>query len=89
MAMGATRGAVMGAVLRSAFAQVLTGVTFGVPAAIWAGGLLRSRLYGVTSHDPFVLMAGVGALVVSALVAALIPAQRAATIDPVRALRTD
>jgi macrolide transport system ATP-binding/permease protein len=89
VAIGATRGAVMGAVLRSACAQVLTGLMFGVPAAIWAGALLESRLYGVSSHDPLVLTAGIGALVMSGALAALIPARRAATIDPVRALRTD
>jgi ABC-type lipoprotein release transport system permease subunit len=64
-------------------------LVFGVPAAIWAGALLRSRLYGITIHDPLVLTAAVAALVVSAVVAALIPARRAATIDPVRALRTE
>jgi predicted permease len=89
MAIGATRGAVMGAVLRSACSQVLTGLMFGVPAAIWAGALLESRLYGVSSYDPLVLTAGIGALVMSGALAALIPARRAATIDPVRALRTE
>ncbi len=88
MAIGATRGTVMATVLRFALAQVLVGLIIGVPAAVWAGALLQSRLYGVSSHDPVILAAGVGALVVSAVVAALIPARRAATIDPVRALRT-
>jgi predicted permease len=89
MAIGATRGAVITTVLRGAFGQVLIGLAIGLPAAVWAGALLESRLYGVSSHDPLVLTAGVGALVMSAVVAALIPARRAATIDPVRALRME
>jgi ABC-type antimicrobial peptide transport system permease subunit len=89
MAIGATRATVMTTVLRGAFGQVLVGLVIGLPAAIWAGTLLKSRLYGVTGHDPVVLTAGVGALVLSAVVAAVIPARRAATIDPVRALRMD
>ena len=68
---------------------MLAGLIFGVPAAIWAGALLQSRLYGVRGHDPLALAAGISALVVSAAVAALIPVRRAATIDPVRALRAD
>ena len=90
MAIGATRGrSARDGVALGAFGQVLIGLAIGLPAAVWAGALLESRLYGVSSHDPLVLTAGVGALVMSAVIVASIPARRAATIDPVRALRLD
>jgi ABC-type antimicrobial peptide transport system permease subunit len=89
MALGAGRGSVVGMVLQSAFLRVGVGLILGLPLAVGAGYLLSAQLYGVTFWDPLALGAGVGALAACALVAAIIPARRAASISPIRALRTD
>jgi predicted permease len=89
MALGANRSNVMGLVLRGAFMQVLVGLAIGIPAAIGGGHLMATQLYQVRSWDPIVLAASTLALGVCALLASLIPAHRAASINPVRALTTE
>ena len=89
MALGAGRGAVFNLVLRSAFARVVVGLLLGVPLAIGAGRLIAAQLYGVSFWDPVALAVAGGSLTLCALVAALIPASRAAAIPPMRALRTE
>ena len=89
MALGADRGAVLNLVLRSAFTRVAIGLALGVPLAIGAGKLLAAQLYGVKFWDPVALATAAGALTFCALVAALIPATRAAAIPPMRALRSE
>jgi len=89
MAVGASRRRVLATVLRGAFVQLALGVAIGLPGALVAGRLLQTTLFGVRGHDPGVLLAALAVLALSSLVAALLPAQRAATIDPVRALRTE
>ncbi|MBZ5556155.1 MAG: ABC transporter permease [Acidobacteriia bacterium] len=89
MALGADRGAVLNLVLRSAFTRVAIGLALGVPLAIGAGKLLATQLYGVTFWDPVALAVAAGSLTLCALVAALIPATRAAAIPPMRALRSE
>jgi predicted permease len=89
MAVGASRPRVLATVLRSALSQLALGVAIGLPAAIVAGRLLQSVLFGVSSHDPAVLTGAVAALTSAAAAAALLPARRAASIDPVRALRSE
>ncbi|HEX3663356.1 MAG TPA: ABC transporter permease [Acidobacteriaceae bacterium] len=89
MALGANRGSVMALVLRGAFLQVAIGLALGVPAAIGAGILMASQLYGVSPWDPRVLLAVAGVLGLAALVAALLPARRAAGVDPIQALRME
>jgi ABC-type antimicrobial peptide transport system permease subunit len=59
----------------------------GIPAAIGAGHLMASQLYGVTPWNPLLLAGATVLLGLAALVAAAIPARRAASIDPIRALR--
>jgi ABC-type antimicrobial peptide transport system permease subunit len=56
---------------------------------VLAAGTLASLLFGVTSRDPLVFAQAALVLLLSAAVAALIPARRAASIDPARALRSD
>jgi len=89
MALGAGRQRVVGMVLASAFRRVGVGLALGLPLAIGAGYLLSAQLYGVSFWDPLALGAGVFALGASAFVAAILPARRAASISPIRALRTD
>jgi ABC-type antimicrobial peptide transport system permease subunit len=86
---GASRPDVLATVLRSALGQLVLGVALGLPAAILAGRLLESTLFGVSGHDPAVLAVAIAALACAATTAALLPARRAASIDPVRALRSE
>jgi predicted permease len=88
MALGADRMSVLRLVLRGAFLQVALGLAMGAPLAISAGRLLASQLYQVPSWDPAALATAVAVLAVCALAASIIPAQRAASLDPVKALRT-
>jgi predicted permease len=89
MAVGASRPRVLRTILRSALVQLAVGVAVGLPAAFTAGRLLQSQLFGVSGHDPLVVSGGLLLLAMSALVAAWIPAHRAATMDPVSALRNE
>jgi macrolide transport system ATP-binding/permease protein len=89
MALGAARSGVVAMVLRGAMGQVLMGLAIGVPAALFSGHLMGSLLYSVSPYDPLSYVAATGILSICACVAALIPARRAASIDPMQALRTD
>jgi predicted permease len=89
MALGADRSNVVRLVLRGAFRQVLIGLALGIPISIACGHLMAAQLYQVKSWDPLVLAGSIGALGFCALVASVIPAQRAASINPVQALRTE
>jgi ABC-type antimicrobial peptide transport system permease subunit len=89
MALGANRSHVVRLVLRGAFRQVLIGLIIGIPISIACGHLIAAQLYQVKSWDPLVLAGSIAALGFCALVASVIPAQRAASINPVEALRTE
>ena len=87
MALGANRGDVQRMVLRSAFVQVGIGLVIGIPAAIEAGRLMSAELFGVGAWNPLVLGTTVAVLGLAALAAAALPAQRAASVEPMEALR--
>ena len=89
MALGANRSNVVGMVLRGVLAQLGLGLVAGLPVALAGGRLLSSQLYGVKSHDPLIVASAVIVLAASALLAGLVPARRAASIEPMRALRTE
>ena len=89
MALGATRGSVVAMVMRGAIGQILIGIALGVPAALLAGYYMSSQLYEVRGYDPLSLAGAVAVLGVCAAVAGFIPARRAASIDPMKALRTE
>jgi predicted permease len=89
MALGADRRNVFGLVLQGAFRRVMVGVALGLPLAVGAGYVLSAQLYGVRFWDPLALAVGTLSLAASAFVAAVIPANRAASIAPIQALRTD
>jgi ABC-type antimicrobial peptide transport system permease subunit len=89
MALGATRPGVVAMVLRGALWQILIGLALGVPAALYAGRLMKSLLYGVGAYDPLALGGAVLVLALCAAVAGFIPARRAASIEPMQALRIE
>ncbi len=89
MALGADRSNVTRLVLRGAFLQVVIGLAIGIPIAIGCARLIAAQLYQVKGWDPIVLLGSIFALMLSALLASIIPAQRAAAIDPVKALRSE
>ncbi|WP_446743283.1 ABC transporter permease [Silvibacterium acidisoli] len=89
MAVGANRLHVILLVLRSAFAQVAVGLALGLALSFAAGRMLHSSLYQVGEIDLTALIIATSALLLSALIASLIPAQRAASVEPVQALRAD
>jgi predicted permease len=89
MALGADRTSVVRMVLRGAFLQVLLGLLIGIPASIGCARLIASQLYQVKGWDPVVLCGSVIALLLCALVASIVPARRAASINPVTALHAE
>jgi predicted permease len=89
MALGADRGNVTRMVLESAMAQAGFGLCIGIPIAMFCGRLLQHQLYEVNRFDPVVLSAATLLLALCAMVAAIVPARRAASVDPNRALRTE
>jgi predicted permease len=89
MAMGARRGSVIGLVLRGAMLQTASGLAIGIPLAIFCERFVKDQLYDAGAGNSAVLAVAVLTLTLAACVAALIPAQRAASIDPVKALRTE
>jgi len=89
MAMGAKRGAVQGMVLRQGFVLTLIAIAVGWPAAWMLAKLAASFLYGVQPHDAFTFAIVPPMLALIALAACWIPARRAASVDPMRALRTE
>jgi predicted permease len=89
MALGAARGSVIGMVMRGAMIQAAIGLAIGVPVAIVCVRFVKSQLYEITKMDAPIMLGAVAVLVVAACVAGLIPARRAASIDPARALRIE
>ena len=89
MALGADRRDVVRMVLRGAFSQIGIGLALGIPAAIGAGKLMTDQLFGVKPWDPVMLTAATVLLGVAALLASLIPARRAAGVEPMVALRSE
>ena len=83
MALGADAGGVLRLVRRGAFTMVGIGLMLGIPLAIGAGRLISAQLYGVNGWDPMALGIAITALAVCAFVAAIIPALRTASIDPI------
>jgi len=89
MALGADRPKVIQLVLRGACKRVLVGLLLGLPLAVGAGRLIAAQLYGVSSWDPLALTVAAGSLAICSFFAALIPANRAASISPMNALRIE
>jgi ABC-type antimicrobial peptide transport system permease subunit len=89
MALGATRGQVLGLVLGQGVRLAVAGVAIGVVVALALSRVVASLLYGVSATD-LVTFAGVPvALTLVAMLATLVPARRATRVDPVVAMRTE
>ena len=89
MALGADRWRVVKMVLRGAFSQVGIGLAIGIPAAILAGRLMKDQLFGVKPWDPVMLVFATLLLALAAVLASVIPARRAAGVEPMVALRNE
>jgi predicted permease len=89
MALGADRGAVVGIVIRQTLVLMGVGVVIGLGLALWSNRLLGGFLYGVTASDPWTMGLAPLGLVICGLLAAAVPARRAASVNPVVALRTE
>ncbi len=89
MALGAARSRVIGMVMRGAMLQTVAGLAIGIPVAIFCVRYVKSQLYEITSVNAAVMAIAIGVLTLAAAIAGIIPARRAASIDPVRALRME
>ena len=89
MALGAARSRVIGTVIRGAVLQAVAGLAIGIPVAIFCVRYVKSQLYEITSVNASVMAIAIGVLVLTAAIAGIIPARRAASIDPARALRIE
>jgi putative ABC transport system permease protein len=89
MSVGAGRGDIGRLMIGRALPPLVLGIGVGLALAFVMTGLVRSLLYGVTPGDPLSVVAGTVVLLAAALLAAYLPAHRAARVDPVRALRHD
>ena len=89
MALGSTASRVVGLVMANATRLVLIGVLLGVPVAWTASRWIESLLFGMSRTDPLAVAGAIVVLVLSAFVAAYLPARRAARVDPLIALKQE
>ena len=86
-ALGARPWDVARPILREALKLAAIGVAIGLPVALAMVGLMRAALYGIEPHDPVTVIVTIVIMVAVAILAAWIPARRAAKVDPMEALR--
>jgi ABC-type antimicrobial peptide transport system permease subunit len=89
MALGAQPGSVVWLVMREVLVLVALGLAVGLPAALALGRLVATQLYGVKPNDPWMAAIAVVTLAGVAAAAGFVPAQRAARLDPILALRQE
>jgi predicted permease len=89
MALGARRAHVVSMILRGALIQIVLGLAIGIPTAYFCVRYVESQLYEIKGLNPALLLIAIATLVLAAAVAGIIPAQRAASIDPAEVLRMD
>jgi predicted permease len=89
IAVGAQRRDVVWLVMREAGIMLLVGLAVGTMLALTSARLIQSFLYGVTAHDGWTLACAAALLLLSGLSAAFLPARGAASVDPMKALRTE
>jgi macrolide transport system ATP-binding/permease protein len=89
MALGAKRGSVIAMVIRGAMVQAGVGLAIGIPVALLCVRYVKAQLYDINKVDPGVLAGAVVTLAAAACIAGMIPARRAASVDPSQALRSE
>jgi predicted permease len=89
MALGARRNSVLMQVLRQTLVVSVSGIAIGIAAVLLTTGYLSTLLFGLSERDPLTLVTVSLALLVTASVAGFFQARRAATIDPVRAIKSE
>jgi putative ABC transport system permease protein len=89
MALGSQRSGIIRLVVSAGAKLALIGCAIGLAGAAATSYLLRSLLFGVSAFDPLVLTLAAVFVLLLALIASLLPARRAASIDPMQALRAD
>ena len=89
MALGAERGSVVTMVMRGAMIQAGIGLAIGIPMALVCVRFVKAQLYEITNADAGVMIFAILTLAAAAGIAGMIPARRAASIDPMRALRVE
>jgi predicted permease len=89
MALGAERSRVIAMVMRGAMLQAVAGLAIGAPVAMLCVRYVKSQLFDITTVNPAVMIGAIVTLTIAAAVAGIIPARRAASIDPVKALRIE
>jgi predicted permease len=87
VALGASQSAILSMVLKRALTLIMLGLVLGLGGALAAGQLLRSMLYGIAPLDPAIFLIGILLVIGTGSLAALIPARRAAKVNPLVALR--
>jgi ABC-type antimicrobial peptide transport system permease subunit len=89
MALGASSKSICALIFSESIAVVLSGIIIGVPLAWAAAQLLTNFLYGIIPADPQVIITATAVLLGASIAAALLPARRAARVDPMAALRNE
>jgi len=89
MAMGAGRFQVVWMILRDSLSLTAIGIVAGIPLAMFVGRALTSSLYGIKPLDSITYTLAVAGVTLIALLASAVPASRAASVDPLKALRTE
>jgi len=89
MAVGAERLSVVTMVMRGAIIQIVLGLAIGIPVALVCVRFVKAQLYEITNADLNIVLGAIATVMVAACVAGIIPARRAASIDPVQALRSE
>jgi ABC-type antimicrobial peptide transport system permease subunit len=89
MALGASRTQVLAMVLRESLWILLAGLVAGIPLTLLAVRPLRAMLYQMSPFDPMSFALAIAAMFAVAILATVIPARRAASIEPMQALRTE
>ena len=89
LTLGATRGGVLGMILRESLALVVAGLAIGVPITLAGARLVAARLFGVQPTDPATIAIATLTMSAVAAAAALVPANRASRVDPMISLRCE
>ncbi len=89
LALGATRGQVLGLFLRQTMTILISGILPGLVLTILVGRSARTLLYGVQETDPWALAAASCVLIAGGLLATIVPARRASALDPIQTLRAE